>query len=93
MTEGSSAAKCADCGLSYLDGGFQDLVIPNEAWRKISPTRDEGGLLCPTCLLRALDVAGIRCSGALMSGPVQSVSRDMMQVMRQVENIRERFDD
>lgn len=61
MTE----AKCADCGLPYEDNGFVDLVVPHKVWNEVlSPTGDEGGLLCPTCLCRAAVRAGIQCEAS-----------------------------
>ena len=65
------------------------MVIPNWAWRKISPHGDEGGLFCPTCILEALEKAGITCEGALMSGPVRTVAPELMATMRWVENLQE----
>ena|SRR3990167_809861 len=86
-------AKCYDCGLDYGDKGFPDLIIPNWAWRKISPAKDrsvlEGGLLCPNCICRALEKKKIKCYGAFMSGAIQSVSRLDMENLRWIENCRE----
>ena len=62
--------ECYDCGLNYSDEGFQDLVVPNDIWAEISPSGDEGGLLCPTCLIRALAKAGIQTKGVFTSGPL-----------------------
>lgn len=83
---------CFDCGLEYGDVSFEDLVIPNWAWRKISPTKDLGGLLCPSCICARLSGARISCEGAFMSGPIQSVSRTEMQLLRKVENLEEAHD-
>lgn len=55
---GEPPVRCHDCGLPYSDPGFADLVVPNEVWAKISPTGDEGGLLCPTCMVRRAEKAG-----------------------------------
>lgn len=52
------AAKCFDCGLPYESARFPDLVIPDEIWRAISPTGDEGGLLCPNCISARLEISG-----------------------------------
>lgn len=41
---------CADCGKPYSH--FQlDTVLPNEQWKLISPTGDEGGILCAACIV------------------------------------------
>lgn len=60
---------CNDCGLSYGDEGFQDLVVPHDIWEKISPTGDEGGLLCPSCMCRRAAEAGVQCQATFRSGP------------------------
>jgi hypothetical protein len=79
-----------DCARPYGDAGFQDLIIPNAWWRKISPTGDEGGLLCPCCIIRRLHDAGARSvPAAFMSGPLRTVSPELMETMRWVENLRE----
>lgn len=61
---------CMDCGRKYGDEhGFPDLIIPDEVWKQISPTHDEGGLLCPSCLCRRAFDAGIECQAEFHSGP------------------------
>lgn len=83
-------ASCEDCGREYGSRyGFPDLIIPNEEWRQISPTRDEGGLLCPSCICARLEEKGLKCYGAFMSGPIESVSRVEMFNYRWTENLRE----
>jgi len=86
------SAQCADCSRPYGDEyGFPDLVIPNEAWRRISPTGDDGGLLCPNCICARLHKAGMTgVYGAFMSGPIRSVDEPTMYALRWVENLRER---
>lgn len=69
---------CHDCGRKYGDEyGFPDLVVPHEVWKKISPTGDEGGLLCPSCLCRRLHDAGITCCGFFTSGPLSDTMADV----------------
>lgn len=64
------AAVCFDCGLSYADPGFCDLVVPHDVWLAMSPTGHEGGLLCPTCMCRAARRAGLdKVTAAFRSGP------------------------
>jgi hypothetical protein len=80
--------SCEDCKRPYGDEhGFPDLIIPYDAWKCISPTGDDGGLLCPSCICKRLHAKGIRCEGAFMSGPIESVSRPTMYALRRVENI------
>ncbi|MEE8113260.1 MAG: hypothetical protein V3T23_02785 [Nitrososphaerales archaeon] len=62
-------ARCHDCGLPYDDPGFADLVVAHDVWAKISPTGCEGGLLCPTCMVRACVAQGIETEAVFRSGP------------------------
>jgi len=81
-------ARCFDCGRPYGDKhGFPDLIIQLDVWKRISPTKDEGGLLCPSCICKRLHDKGIRCEGAFMSGPIESVSRPVMYALRRTENL------
>lgn len=82
-------AKCEDCSRPYADPGFPDFIIPNAAWRRISTKEDLSGLLCPSCICARLDKAGIKCEGAFMSGPIESVSRPTMYALRRSENVWE----
>lgn len=50
---------CSGCGLSYSDPGWCDAVIPTDVWVQISPRGDCGGVLCLTCMARALVARGI----------------------------------
>ncbi len=79
---------CHDCQRPYgHEHGFPDLIIPYDAWKQISPTGDDGGLLCPSCICKRLHDRGIRCTGAFMSGPIESVSAPVMNALRRIENI------
>lgn len=61
---------CMDCGRKYGDEyGFPDLVVPHDVWEKISPTHDEGGLLCPSCMCRRAYDTGTQCQAVFRSGP------------------------
>lgn len=82
-------AHCDDCGRPYgNEHGFPDLIIEKEAWQRISPSGDDGGLLCPSCICARLAKAGIRTTGAFMSGPVESVDHQTMHNTRWIENLR-----
>ncbi len=50
-------AACHDCGKPYQECG--DVVMDNETWRKISPTGNEGGLLCANHTMARLGKAGL----------------------------------
>lgn len=83
--------SCFDCGRAYGEKhGFPDLVISNWAWEQISPSGDEGGLLCPSCICKRLVDKGIRCEGAFMSGPIIPVSSQVMYLLCRVETIERR---
>lgn len=80
--------SCEDCNRPYgEEHGFPDFIIPFEAWRQISTGGDDTGLLCPSCICKRLHDKGIRCEGAFMSGPIDSVSSVTMNNLRRVENI------
>lgn len=84
-------ASCYDCDRPYGDEhGFPDLIISLDAWKQISPTGDSASLLCPSCICKRLYDAGISCTGAFMSGPVESVDRHTMWNKRMIENMLER---
>ena len=73
MTDSFDARRmrccCFDCGRAYgCEYGFPDLVIPDDDWRAISPTKDFGGLLCPSCICRRLYDAGVSTAGIFVSG-------------------------
>lgn len=83
--------SCHDCGRPYGDEhGFPDFIIPNYIWRQISPTGDDGGLLCPSCICARLHKAGKQqIEGAFMSGPIKSVDSSLMHTLSWMENLRE----
>jgi hypothetical protein len=71
MPDRVGRGSCYDCGRRYgNEHGFPDLVVSNETWIMISPTGDEGGLLCPSCMCRRAADLGIENAPAkFMSGP------------------------
>jgi len=83
------SAACADCARPYgTETGFPDLIIPLDIWRQISPTGDEGGLLCPGCICGRLERRGFSdIPGAFMSGPIRSQTREAMNALRRIENL------
>lgn len=65
---------CYDCGLRYGGPGWMDAVVANDMWAKISPTGDEGGILCISCMARrceALGLESVPCK--ITSGPLHSI--------------------
>jgi hypothetical protein len=66
----SDELHCNDCGRLYGDQfGFPDLVVPDDVWKRVSPTRDGGSLLCPSCLCERVHDAGLRTRAEFRSGP------------------------
>lgn len=64
------SAQCYNCGRPYGDEyGFPDLVVPHDVWKIISPTGNDGGLLCPSCMCLAAHRAGVSCTAKFTSGP------------------------
>jgi len=73
-------ARCYDCGLPYSDPGFADLVVPHTIWNEhLSPKKNEGGLLCPTCMVRAAEKAGVSCDAVFGSGPFARVTESEVE--------------
>ncbi len=46
--------SCDDCGLEYDSDAWIEAIIPDKVWCDISPTGDEGGILCISCIARRL---------------------------------------
>ncbi|MBU0958541.1 MAG: hypothetical protein KKB31_01220 [Nanoarchaeota archaeon] len=42
---------CQSCSKDYKI----DINIPNYLWKKISPSKNEAGLLCPICIMERLE--------------------------------------
>lgn len=53
-------ARCVRCDCPYGSHGFHDLIVPDNIWKQISPTGDDGGLLCPTCIIAAMEDLGLK---------------------------------
>jgi len=51
---------CYECGLDYQDPGWIEAIIPDKIWNEISPTGDQAGLLCITCISRRLIKKGYK---------------------------------
>lgn len=59
---------CYDCDKPYEQCG--DVSMDNETWRKISPTGDEGGLLCANCTMARLGKEGIASLAVMLFPPL-----------------------
>lgn len=71
-------AKCYKCSLDYEDPGWIEAVIPDKVWNEISPTGDQGGLLCITCISRKLVEKGYKTIPVWLCGiePLRPVFGD-----------------
>jgi len=49
---------CYECGLLYGGRSWCDVIIPDYLWKMISPTGDEGGILCFNCIAGRLNDRG-----------------------------------
>ncbi len=67
---------CHDCGAPYGAADWIEAVIPHEIWRQISPTGDEGGILCIGCMAKRLVGLGMDdVPVKLTAGPFRLVER------------------
>ena len=71
MMTSVATPACHDCGRRYGEQyGFPDLVIAHSIWKLISPTNDEGSLLCPSCMCkRGYDAKLSGIPATFRSGP------------------------
>ncbi len=78
MSRAPEEVTCHDCNRPYGDEyGFPDLVLPNATWAAISPTGDEGGMLCPSCICKRLADRGLEDVPAVFrSGPCCALRTD-----------------
>ena len=69
---------CHDCGLVYGGEHWIETSLPNDVWARISPTGDEGGLLCIACISARCKKAGLDDVAVILSGlsPLRQVSVD-----------------
>ena len=69
---------CYDCDLDYEDPGWIEAIIPDKVWNEISPTGDQGGLLCITCISRRLRKKGYKKIPVWLCGtePLKTVCGD-----------------
>lgn len=53
-------AGCYDCGKPYGEDDWIEAVIPNKIWDEISPYKNQGGILCISCIAKRLKKAGYK---------------------------------
>jgi hypothetical protein len=75
--QGASQATgpgCYDCGFPYDDPAWIEAVVPHFIWNDyLSPTGDEGGILCIQCIARRAIASGFeRVPVLLTAGPLRN---------------------
>ena len=81
---------CNDCGLPYDSPRYADFVVPDEVWKRISPTGDEGGILCAGCMFGRMAMLNITCDGRFTSGPCADHNwRKPPEVKRLIDLLRD----
>jgi len=53
-------SNCYDCGLEYNSDSWIETAIPDKIWRDISPTDNDGGILCISCIAKRLRQKGYK---------------------------------
>lgn len=66
--------SCHDCGKAYGIKSWIEAIVPNDVWAKISPSHDEGGILCIGCMAIRCARLGLEAVPvALGAGPLELV--------------------
>lgn len=76
-------AECYDCKLPYGDPGFADLVVAHHVWARLSPSGDGNGMLCPTCMCRRAEAAGLENVPATFRSGAFSDASSVIRLARQ----------
>ncbi len=56
-------AECAGCGTGYTTADWIEAIVPAAFWLEISPTGNDGGLLCFRCMRIAFEKLGYGQNG------------------------------
>jgi hypothetical protein len=75
-----SSPCCDDCGLIYGSSGWIEAIVPADIWAIISPTKNEGGLLCITCIAARCVAAGLKNVPVKLSGTEPLVAVDAFPI-------------
>lgn len=69
---------CYDCGKEYGGDDWIEAIIPDKIWNKISPTKNQGGILCISCIARRLKKAGYDNVPVFLCGtePLKAIEGD-----------------
>ena len=55
----NNGCTCHKCGKNYK----MDLMVSDDLWKLITPSKnDQGGLLCPTCIIQSVERIGGFCA-------------------------------
>ncbi len=82
--------KCYDCGLLYGSDGWIEAIIPDNVWNIISPTKDEGGILCISCISKKLTEKGLSNIPVWLCGtePLKAIPGDPMDNLELLRNFK-----
>jgi len=72
MDEIYNGIYCDDCGMPYGSPSWIECVVPDDIWSQISPSVDEGGILCIQCIVNKLDALDLRSTCKLTAGRLRS---------------------
>lgn len=72
MSEDYSGINCYSCGKSYGSPCWIECVVPDDVWAQISPTGDEGGILCVQCIANRLNALDLRSTCKLTAGRLRT---------------------
>jgi hypothetical protein len=59
---------CEDCERAYGDEGWIECIVPDDVWRQISTTHDDGGILCISCISRRIKRLGLSNVPVMLCG-------------------------
>ena len=81
-------AACYDCGKPYGKDDWIEAVIPNKIWIKISPTKNQGGILCISCMAKRLKEAGYDNIPVWLCGtePLMAIEGDPNDYLEWIKN-------
>lgn len=86
-----SKCGCYDCGLDYEQFGY-DFVIQNELWREISPTHNDGGILCSNCMCKRMMNLGMSAIWVVVyTGEIKTKNNPLTKLVNICRYIRNEY--
>ena len=84
-------AYCYDCGKTYGEEDWIEAVIPDKIWIKISPYKNQGGILCISCIARRLIKVGYKNVPVWMCGtePLKAMAGDPNDNLELLRNYKQ----